>query len=72
MDPEVRDFIQGHLPRTEGERYGDTSPEVTLREISKLPRYNRLASNLRRESDAASIDVRGVQVAGRTGGGRRC
>lgn len=40
MDPEIRDVIQGHSPRTVGEAYGDTFPEVSLREISKLPRYS--------------------------------
>lgn len=39
MDPEIRDAIQGHVPRTEGEGYGDTFPEVALRELEKLPRY---------------------------------
>ena len=39
MSPEVRDAIQGHVPRTEGEAYGDFSAEVMLREINKLPRY---------------------------------
>ncbi|PTS83278.1 hypothetical protein DBR17_08545 [Sphingomonas sp. HMWF008] len=39
MDPEIRDYIQGHVPRTEGEKYGDTSPEAVLREVSRLPRY---------------------------------
>jgi integrase len=40
MDPEIRDVIQGHSPRTEGEAYGDTFPEVSLREVSKLPSYS--------------------------------
>lgn len=39
MDPETRDAIQGHVPRTEGEGYGGTPAEVTWREIRKLPRY---------------------------------
>lgn len=39
MDPETRDAIQGHVPRTEGEAYGDHPPEVMLREIKRLPRY---------------------------------
>lgn len=39
MDPEIRDRIQGHAPRTEGEGYGDVSPEATLREVSLLPKY---------------------------------
>lgn len=39
MNVEVRDTIQGHAPRTEGEAYGDTSPAAALREIVKLPRY---------------------------------
>jgi|GEM_PF-419453 len=37
MDPETRDAIQGHAPRTEGEGYGSVPPEVTDREIRKLP-----------------------------------
>ncbi|MFN3675618.1 MAG: DUF6538 domain-containing protein [Sphingomonas pseudosanguinis] len=40
MDPEVRDRIQGHAPRTEGEGYGEVSPEAMLREISLMPRYD--------------------------------
>ena len=40
MDPEVRDYIQGHAPRTEGEAYGDISAEVTLREIKRLRSYD--------------------------------
>jgi integrase len=40
MDPEIRDVIQGHSPRTVGEAYGDTTPVVSLREISKLPWYS--------------------------------
>lgn len=39
MDPEIRDRIQGHVPRTEGEGYGDVSPRATLREVSLLPKY---------------------------------
>ncbi len=39
MNPEIRDAIQGHAARTEGEGYGDTLPEVALRELTKLPRY---------------------------------
>ena len=39
MDPEIRDVIQGHSPRNVGATYGDTFPEVSLREISKLPSY---------------------------------
>ncbi|MGB3795751.1 MAG: tyrosine-type recombinase/integrase, partial [Alteraurantiacibacter sp.] len=39
MDPETRDAIQGHVPRTEGEGYGGTPAEVSWREIKKLPRY---------------------------------
>jgi integrase len=39
MSEEVRDYIQGHVPRTEGEKYGEFSPKVLLREIKRLPRY---------------------------------
>lgn len=39
MDPETRDAIQGHVPRTEGERYGETPVQVIWTAIRKLPRY---------------------------------
>jgi len=39
MDPEVRDAIKGHKPRTEGELYGDDVPlEAKWIEIQRLPR----------------------------------
>lgn len=41
MHPEVRDAIQGHVPRTEGEKYGGTVPiEAKWQEILRLPRYD--------------------------------
>jgi integrase len=40
MDPEVRDAIKGHAPRTEGERYGGNVPlPVKWTEIIRLKRY---------------------------------
>ena len=39
MIPEIRDYIQGHVPRNEGEGYGDTSPKATLVEIALHPIY---------------------------------
>ncbi|MAS14456.1 MAG: integrase [Nitratireductor sp.] len=39
MDVGARDYMQGHVPATEGEAYGDFPPDVLLHEISKLPRY---------------------------------
>lgn len=39
MNIEVRDRVQGHAPRTDGEDYGDILADVCLREISLLPRY---------------------------------
>ncbi|MET4278546.1 MULTISPECIES: DUF6538 domain-containing protein [unclassified Bradyrhizobium] len=39
MDAEVRDAIQGHAPRTEGEDYGEIPPDVMLPEILKYPWY---------------------------------
>jgi integrase len=39
IDPEVRDFIQGHVPRTEGEAYGGTPAEVSWKAIKRMPRY---------------------------------
>nr|WP_162479018.1 DUF6538 domain-containing protein [Bradyrhizobium sp.]CUT16546.1 Integrase CDS [Bradyrhizobium sp.] len=39
MDREVRDAIQGHAPRTEGEDYGEVPPDVMLPEILKYPKY---------------------------------
>lgn len=40
MSGEIRDAIQGHVPRTEGEAYGEFSPIAMKREIEKLPRYD--------------------------------
>jgi hypothetical protein len=40
MDPEVRDSIKGHAPRTEGERYGGNVPlSAKWVEINRLKRY---------------------------------
>lgn len=40
MDPGARDYMQGHIPATEGERYGDYMANVLSREIEKLPRFS--------------------------------
>jgi integrase len=40
MKDEVRDYIQGHVPRTEGEKYGEFSPKLLFREVKRLPRYS--------------------------------
>jgi integrase len=45
MDPEVRDAIQGHAARTEGEDYGEVPADVMLAEILKYPWYRVAASN---------------------------
>lgn len=39
MDVSIRDYMQGHVPRTEGEGYGEYPPEALAREIAKLPRF---------------------------------
>ncbi|WNK01065.1 tyrosine-type recombinase/integrase [Thalassospiraceae bacterium LMO-JJ14] len=39
MDPRIRDYIQGHAPRTEGEAYGGNTPKAQFRELSKMPQY---------------------------------
>lgn len=39
IDPDVRDLITGHVPRTVGEGYGDLWHHVQAREIARLPRY---------------------------------
>ena len=39
LEQEVRDYIQGHAPRSEGEDYGEMPLDVTYAEIIKLPRY---------------------------------
>lgn len=39
LNPEIRDRVQGHVPRTEGKGYGDVPPDVMLREISRLLKY---------------------------------
>lgn len=40
MDVGARDYMQGHVPATEGEAYGDFTPDVLFHEISKLPRID--------------------------------
>ena len=40
MDPEIRDAIKGHAPRTEGEKYGGDPPmDAKWREIQLMPRF---------------------------------
>lgn len=39
MDLVILDAIQGHAPRTEGEKYGKFSPTTMMREIVKIPEY---------------------------------
>lgn len=39
MDPEIREGIQGHAPRTEGQKYGDMPHEAVFEEICRLRRY---------------------------------
>jgi integrase len=39
MDLTVLDVIQGHAPKTEGERYGEWPVAALYREVVKLPRY---------------------------------
>jgi integrase len=53
MDAEVRDAIQGHATRTEGEDYGEVTADVMLAEIKKVPRYEIAAARRRdRRRDA--------------------
>ncbi|MGH6761196.1 MAG: DUF6538 domain-containing protein [Phyllobacterium sp.] len=40
MDVSIRDYMQGHVPRTEGEAYGEYPPKALAREIAKLPRFS--------------------------------
>lgn len=40
MPIEIRDYIQGHAARTEGEAYGEVSVKATYREIRRLPTYD--------------------------------
>lgn len=39
LDPEAREYLAGHRPRTEGEAYGGWTPKALMPEIEKLPRY---------------------------------
>jgi integrase len=39
IDPELRDHVQGHSPRSEGERYGEMPLKAQAAAIAKLPRY---------------------------------
>jgi hypothetical protein len=34
-----RDSIQGHVPKTVGEGYGDVPPDISFQEIERLPPY---------------------------------
>jgi hypothetical protein len=53
MDAEVRDAIQGHATRTEGEDYGEVTADVMLAEITKVPRCKIAAAGRRdRRRDA--------------------
>jgi hypothetical protein len=38
MDPEARDAIQGHAPKTEGQAYGEWPLRALKDELEKLPR----------------------------------
>jgi integrase len=40
IEPELRDAIQGHAPRSVGEAYGDWPLDVLAQAISLLPRFN--------------------------------
>ncbi|WGS01085.1 hypothetical protein MTX26_09795 [Bradyrhizobium sp. ISRA443] len=62
MDPEVRDAIQGHAPRTEGEDYGEVPPDVMLSEIRKLPKYE-VAAGERRDGRQCDQRKRAEAVA---------
>jgi integrase len=39
IDTEIRDYLQGHAPRTEGERYGEMPLSAQAKAMAKLPRY---------------------------------
>lgn len=39
MDVGARDYMQGHVPASEGEAYGGYKPHVLAREIAKLPKF---------------------------------
>lgn len=46
MDWLILDCIQGHAPRTEGEGYGEVTPDVMYPEIAKHPRYKVVAKSV--------------------------
>ncbi|WP_305332129.1 DUF6538 domain-containing protein [Hoeflea sp.] len=39
MDVGARDYMQGHVPATDGEAYGGHKPHVLAREMAKFPRF---------------------------------
>ena len=39
MDPEARDAIQGHAPKTEGQAYGEWPMDALSHQMERLPRY---------------------------------
>lgn len=40
MKDEVRDYLQGHVPGTEGAKYGDFPPPLLYHEICKIPYFS--------------------------------
>jgi hypothetical protein len=39
VEPEVRDYLQGHAPRSVAERYGEMPIKAQAGAIRRLPRY---------------------------------
>ena len=64
MNMVILDAIQGHAPRTEGEKYGVFPPKVMLAEIEEYPRYEIARSNARmhRRRDR-TLDAAAAQTA---------
>nr|WP_314472289.1 site-specific integrase [uncultured Sphingomonas sp.] len=55
MEPEVRDAIQGHAPRSIGETYGEWPIDVLARAVNLLPRFNVSGSVNRASPHAGTL-----------------
>jgi len=40
LDPEIRDVLQGHAPRSIGEQYGDWPIDVLAEGVERLPKFD--------------------------------
>ena len=47
MDAEIRDYLQGHAPRTEGEHYGEYPTAILKTAIDLIPAWKEASKTPR-------------------------